>query len=840
MKPSQWAMIREMFAEARKLPIEDREEFLTSSCNHDSVLKQVRALLANDQEDDFLEKPALGGTFTLADSAEPEKGMQLPTNLIEGYTLTKILGSGASGIVYEAKQAEPNRMVAIKVLRAGAMGEQDRLRFQRESETLANLEHQNIATVHAVGTTKDGSPWMALELISGLRLDDWAEEKSIASIVSMLEKISDALAAAHKKNIVHRDVKPANILVTHNDQPRVLDFGIAHITKGESEESSLVTQTGAVLGTQKYMSPEQASGSPNLDARSDVYSLGIVLQELLREDSPRDLKTIAKKATDELATRRYSDAGEFRDDLARWLSQEPIVARRATPWYVTSLWVRRHRLVSTFSLFLVVSFIVMYSVTSDKERAEYASFIQQAQLAYEQGDMNLMAIALANCNPASRNWEWHWLEQLSTTGELPILADDLSASNSGEVLACKKEGALYDALTGNILCDAGKSCVKTLLSQNGGVWITLDEDGTMYVHSTSSPCQLEQIVSLGIPVSHISGIALSSNGHFAVVASVTPFDPADLTTLDAKTVIRGINLQNSVAFFSDTLSSRMLDSDEALAISENGESIVVAHVNGSVTTWRLGKQTDKREFKVGNNPNTVAMSQDGTFFALAKLGSGVSNVTLLHMDTLLPVEDTPTIAHDRGIVSVAIAPDNKTIASVDGGGILRITPLYGKAPIVEPAQGRGQSARIQFSENGNQLLICHGNGHARMREITDNTTEVKHWSSPIVEAWITPTTVVTTHVTGTTKSFDLQTEQAHPFTGSTVELATQSTTADGERTASIAEQVGTIQIQDTQSEQTLLSFTWPGARIVAVGFADEGNSLIAISVDGRIKRWSIK
>ncbi len=840
MNPKQWATIRELFDEARKLPEAKRDAFLDSRSCDKTVLEQVHTLLKNDQEDGFLLEPALGTTFSLADAKTPEKGMQLPINLIEGYTITKILGSGASGIVYEAKQAEPNRMVAIKVLRAGAMGNHDRLRFQREAETLANLAHQHVATVHAIGTTTDGSPWMALELVSGRRLDDWAEEKNIASIVSILVKISDALAAAHKKNIVHRDVKPANILVTHNDQPRVLDFGIAHITNGEGEDSTFVTQTGAVLGTQKYMSPEQASGSPNIDARSDVFALGILLEELLPEDSPRDLKTIAKKATDEFATRRYNDAGEFRDDLARWSDREPIVARRATPWYVASLWILRHKLASVFVLFFLVFFLLTYSITSGKERVEYASFIQQAQLAYEQGDMDLMAAALAHCNQASRNWEWQWLEQLSSTGELSILAEDLSASSTGEVFACKNSGDLYDGITGRLLCDTEKPCAKTLLSQTGGVLVRLYEDGTMHVHSSTSPCELQQIVSLGIPVSHISGIALSPSGRFALIASVIPFDPTDLTTLDAKTIIRGINLQNGEDFFSDTLSSRMLDANEALAISENGESIVVALVNGSVTTWRLGKQTDKREFKFGNNPNTVAVSQDGSLFALANLGSGVSNITLLRMDTLLPAEGTPTIAHDRGIVSVAIAPDNKTIASMDGGGILRITPLYGNAPIVEPTQGRELGARVKFSEDGRKLLICLENGHARMRDTTDNTTEVKQWSIPIVQAWITPTAIVTTHADGTTKSFDLQTEQTQSSTNATAELATKSTTVDGARTASIAEQVGTIQIQDTQSGQTLLSFTWPGARIVAVGFSNASNDLLAISVDGRIKRWTIQ
>ncbi|HIN84812.1 MAG TPA: serine/threonine protein kinase, partial [Phycisphaerales bacterium] len=239
MTPKQWNIIRTLFAEVRELPLEERETFLLSATNDEHIIEQVTSMLANDHEDDFLNEPALGCEFTLADSQSPEKGMQIPTNLISGFTITKILGSGASGIVYEAIQENPHRRVAIKVLRDGAMGENDQARFHREAETLANLDHQNIATLHSVGTTKDGSPWMAMELVSGKQLDDWIVGKSTEEIIVVLQKISNALNAAHQQNIVHRDIKPANILVCDDNEPRVLDFGVARITN----DNALVTQT---------------------------------------------------------------------------------------------------------------------------------------------------------------------------------------------------------------------------------------------------------------------------------------------------------------------------------------------------------------------------------------------------------------------------------------------------------------------------------------------------------------------------------------------------------------------------------------------------------------------
>jgi len=306
MKPEQWQQARELFASARKLPKEEREEHLQKLCSDPVVIKQVYSLLKHDHEDDFLDEPALGDSFTLADSKQPKSGMQVPEKLIEGYKITHILGSGASGIVYGAEQFHPKRNVAIKVLRAGAMGDDERSRFHREAQTLASLTHPNIATIFAAGETFDGSPWMSMELATGSRLDEWVENATLDEIVEMFATMSDAIEVPHQASIVHRDLKPANIVVSKNNHAKILDFGVARVL--HDQES--VTQTGAVIGTRKYMSPEQAIGSDTVDARSDVYALGVMLVDFLPTHAPRDVITIAKKACDEFPGRRYATAGK--------------------------------------------------------------------------------------------------------------------------------------------------------------------------------------------------------------------------------------------------------------------------------------------------------------------------------------------------------------------------------------------------------------------------------------------------------------------------------------------------------------------------------------------------
>ena len=836
MTPKQWNIIRTLFAEVRELPLEERETFLLSATNDEHIIEQVTSMLANDHEDDFLNEPALGCEFTLADSQSPEKGMQIPTNLISGFTIKKILGSGASGIVYEAIQENPHRRVAIKVLRDGAMGENDQARFHREAETLANLDHQNIATLHSVGTTKDGSPWMAMELVSGKQLDDWIVGKSTEEIIVVLQKISNALNAAHQQNIVHRDIKPANILVCDDNEPRVLDFGVARITN----DNALVTQTGAVIGTKKYMSPEQAKGSSDVDQRCDVFALGIILLECLPQHVSKDLRTIASKATDEFPSRRYANAGEFGDDLHRWSLNIPVQARNATPWYIASLWVRRHSLASFFIVFAIAAITFTFSIFKDKDNIEYASNIQQAQLAYEQGDLEQMSASLKLCKQELRNWEWNWLEQLTTTSDVDIVVSDVAMDKYGLLLATTSKGILTSIHEDKILADLDNSCVKSLLSLDCNLWVTLQQDGAIYQYETSSPQKELHRINLPVPLKHVAAFSISANGRFVIIASVRPFDPADLSSLDANTNIIGIDLQEEEVFLDDYLSTRILDTDAAIAISNSGKVAVASLVNGGITIWRFGKVTDKREINISNSPSTVAIDSGDNMLAVAGLGAGVSNVKLLRVDTLGIIESLPVISHDRGIVSVSISPDNKTVASIDGGGILRVTPLTGEAPIVEPSQAREQSASIKFSEDGKNLLIRRDDGSVRVRTLQRKTNEFKVWNTPITNAWITSKKIIVLLADGSKSQLEFESNFVSNFLKDTDSLKTQSTTPDGLRLASISEQVGTIQIQDIRAKKVLLSFSWPSARIVKVGFIENGKTLLAISVDGRIKTWTTK
>jgi WD40 repeat protein len=372
------------------------------------------------------------------------------------------------GVVYEAEQDDPRRAVALKVIRPGLVSPALLKRFAHEARLLGRLHHPGIAQIYEAGVAEDGQPFFALEFIRGLALDEYARRHGLdaAARLDLLARVCEAVQHAHEQGVIHRDLKPANILVDDTGQPKVLDFGVARATDADLLTSTDHTRTGQLVGTLSYMSPEQVTADPaGLDARSDVYTLGVILFELLagrlpyplehlplpevarviREQEPSrlgsidarfrgDVETIVAKALEKDKQRRYQSAAELAADIRRHLRNEPIRARPPSALYQLGKFARRHKAlvggVAGVMAALVVGLVgtILFAVrearqrdlaehnarvaNDEKQAALYQTYrarIAAATAALQNHDVAVAARQLDEAPEALRGWEWRHL-----------------------------------------------------------------------------------------------------------------------------------------------------------------------------------------------------------------------------------------------------------------------------------------------------------------------------------------------------------------------------------------------------------------------------------------------
>src|SRR5215475_14203914 len=427
----------EVFEAALALPPGQREAFVEQASAGDSeLLQRIRALLhAAENGTDFLTPIAPNPAPTLP-------AIEKPGDRIGRYKLLEQIGEGGCGVVYMAAQEEPiRRHVALKVIKLGMDTRQVIARFEAERQALALMDHPNIAKVHDAGATATGRPYFVMELVRGLRITDYCNDKRLSTRqrLELFIQVCQAVQHAHQKGIIHRDLKPSNILVTVNDGvavPKIIDFGIAKATSGERlTDKTLFTAFHQFMGTPAYMSPEQAElTSVDIDTRSDIYTLGVLLYELLTGQTPFDPKELLQAGLDEMRrtlrekeparpstrlssldaelltatarlqglepprlitlvrgdldwivlkclekdrARRYATANALLTDIQRHLSNEPVTARPRSRLYEFQKTVRRHKVgfaaTATVMLTLFLGLgIVTWSLLKEKRARQRA------------------------------------------------------------------------------------------------------------------------------------------------------------------------------------------------------------------------------------------------------------------------------------------------------------------------------------------------------------------------------------------------------------------------------------------------------------------------------------
>ncbi len=407
--------------------VEELKRYVDQACGSDVTLRErVESLFqAEAKADGFMARPAMDG---LTQAIESPSIMEGPGSQIGRYKLLQEIGSGGFGVVYMAEQKEPvKRRVALKIIKVGMDTQQVVARFEAERQALALMDHPNIARVLDAGATDTGRPYFVMELVNGVRITEYCDENQLTTRerLELFIPVCKAIQHAHQKGVIHRDIKPSNVMVTSHDGvpvPKVIDFGIAKATQVELTEKTIFTQYGQFIGTPSYMSPEQAEMSGlDIDTRSDIYSLGVLLYELLvgrppletkellsggfdeirrriKEEPPAkpstrlrtlegdekttaarrrkirpeqlsselrgDMDWIVLKALEKDRNRRYETANGLAADLSRHLNNEPVTARPPSTVYRFQKSWRRNKLAFTAGAAVLVALVAGLAISS--------------------------------------------------------------------------------------------------------------------------------------------------------------------------------------------------------------------------------------------------------------------------------------------------------------------------------------------------------------------------------------------------------------------------------------------------------------------------------------------
>ncbi|HWZ33486.1 MAG TPA: protein kinase [Bryobacteraceae bacterium] len=376
-----------LFGELSGVPREDRERYYTSHSTSQDLRQEVESLISFDSG------PPIGNIVHRA------VGLAFQEPVTDGdfcgpFKLIKLIGRGGMGLVYLAERVdgEVRQRVAVKLLRAALDSNTARQRFLQERQILANLSHPNIARLVDAGHRPDGHPYLVMEYIEGQPIDDYSRELSIRERVALVATVCDAMASAHRNLVVHRDLKPGNILVDANGNPHILDFGIAKLM-----DVADATETIDRRLTPQYASPEQIAGGP-VTTSTDIYSLGAVLYKLITGEAPeyqkpatllrisiadRDLDAIVRKTIRVEPHERYATADQLAEDLRAWLEHRPVGARQGERWYRARRQFRRYWVFAAAGLVAAVGLIAGFvTVRSERDLAQ-ERFEQARKLANE-------------------------------------------------------------------------------------------------------------------------------------------------------------------------------------------------------------------------------------------------------------------------------------------------------------------------------------------------------------------------------------------------------------------------------------------------------------------------
>jgi tRNA A-37 threonylcarbamoyl transferase component Bud32 len=650
--------IDELFDRVLDAPPEDREALLAA---RPEIRRDVESLVAAHD--------AMTGEFLAVPAGDRLRAAVFePGDRIGRYTVRRLVAQGGSGTVYEAQQDRPHRTVALKVMHTGLDSDRAQERFQEEAEILARIEHPDIAHVYEAGV-HEGVPYIAIEYVEGARsVTEHAVSLGRRDRLELFAEICDAVHHGHQQGIIHRDLKPANVLVK-GERPKIVDFGIARIEGSDA---------GEISGTLAYMSPEQCEAGSHLDVRSDVYSLGVLLHELLRGELPYDLSTtsitdavrvirevppealgidadldaVAARAMAKERTARYPSASALASDVRRYLRREPVAARRAGRLHHAALFARRQpwltAALGALLLVLVAGVLVSvrFALRAERRRVEaehetYRATIVAADAALRVFDVEGAQTQLELSPRHLRGWEWRYLvsrcdlsERTFRWGDGAIYHGCVAARRARAAATSGRGAAVWDVETGEILRAVPRDQLlqtASALSPDGECWIVGDEVGRLVVRSVDS--------------GEVLGQAREEAGVWSLVSSPDGSRFA-VGTRDGVLSLRSVD-GTLVARFEGHEGVVM-----SIAFSPDGRRLISGGSDGTIRFWNVdtGEESVRLDAHA-DNVESLAVSPDG-----ALLVSGSFDGTIRLWDAREGTPRQTLRQHMKGVKVVAFSP----------------------------------------------------------------------------------------------------------------------------------------------------------------------------------------